>query len=95
MSFKEKPWLGESAPKPATKQENPIQQSPEVAAVHEAQKAFMKKYIGPEGPSMAKHEFETLANHARAASKSKSVTAKEREEMKDLAKTVDELWKNR
>ncbi|MCX6736099.1 MAG: hypothetical protein NTZ13_03385 [Candidatus Parcubacteria bacterium] len=94
MSFKEKPWLGASAPKPTTKQENPIQ-SPEVVAVHEAQKAFMKKYIGPEGSAMAKHEFETLASHARAASKSKSVTAKEREEMKDLAKTVDELWKNR
>ena len=96
MSFKEKPWLGESVLKPTTKQENPIvQQSPEITAVREAQKAFMKKYVGPEGSSMSKHEFETLANHARAASKSKTVSSKEREEMKDLTKTVEALWKNR
>jgi len=96
MSFKEKPWLNESVLKPTTKQENPIiQQSPEVTAVREAQKAFMKKYVGPEGSTMAKHEFETLANHARAASKSKAVSSKEREEMKDLTKTVEDLWKNR
>ena len=96
MSFKEKPWPNESVLKPTTKQENPIiQQSPEVIAVREAQKAFMKKYIGPEGSAMAKHEFETLINHVRATSKSKNVSAKEREEMKDLAKTIEELWKNR
>jgi hypothetical protein len=99
MSFKEKPWLdpkSEPVLKPTTKQENPVlKQSSEVSAVHEAQKAFMKKYIGPEGSSMSKHEFETLAAHARAASKSKNITATEREEMKDIARTVEDLWKNR
>ena len=91
-SFEKKPWLNnEPVSKPAEKQKTVEIQSPEVTAVHEAQKAFMKRYIGPEGPSMAKHEFETLSAHARAAKE--GATEKEKREMEDLAKTVEMLWK--
>jgi hypothetical protein len=95
MSFsKEKPWLNsEPVLKPAEKQKTVEIQSPGVAAVREAQKAFMKRYISNEGPSMTKHDFETLAAHARAAKE--GATEKEKRDMEDLAKTVEDLWKNR